>query len=105
MKRFIPEIKVALVMTVLMVTVLTVICISNRKHENEIYPQTMTVVKIENDVVTIEDFNGFQFQFDGAEDWMVGDICSCIMKTNGTETILDDEIIDTRYSGYVEGLH
>ena len=101
MKKFIPEIKVAVVMSILMIAVLAIIWLLNRERENETYPQTMVVVGIENDTVIIEDFNGFQFQFDGAEDWMVGDICSCIMRTNGTETIVDDEIVDTRYSGYI----
>lgn len=102
MKRFIPEIKVAVIMSILMIAVLAMIWLLNHKRENEIYPQTMIVIEVENDTVIVEDFNGFQFQFDGAEDWMVGDICSCIMKTNGTETIIDDEIIDTKYSGYIK---
>lgn len=68
---------------------------------HEIYPRTMTVTEIntESDVVTITDSVGYVWEFYGVEDWEIGDICSCIMHTNSTEIITDDEIITVRYNG------
>lgn len=71
-------------------------------NEKNTYPKTMKVVDIQEDIVTVKDANGFIFQFEGAEDWMIGDFCSCIMDSKGTEEILDDEIIEKRYSGFFE---
>lgn len=69
-----------------------------------IYPMTAIVTEVNHttDIVTIEDFNGNLWQFDGAEDWQVNDICSCLMGDNGTSNIYDDEILKVRYSGWVE---
>ena len=53
--------------------------------------------------MTVEDFNGNLWQFDGAEDWVEGDICTLIMNSKGTEEIKDDTIISVHYSGYFEG--
>lgn len=55
-----------------------------------------------NDVVTIEDYNGNLFQFEGVEDYEEGDIVSCIMYNNNTEDITDDVIISCRYSGRIK---
>lgn len=70
-----------------------------KKTEN--YPLTAIVTETnpEIDVVTITNNSGFVWQFYGVEDWEEGDICSVIMNDNGTETILDDIIITTRYGG------
>ncbi len=69
------------------------------------YPLTTVVFEVskETDIVTVVDFNGNLWQFKGTEDWEVGDICSCIMKSKGTSLIKDDEIKKTRYDGWVEG--
>lgn len=91
------KIAFALIAFVLIVAMIIVVV---PKKKTEIYPQTMVVVKVDNDVVTLADFNGFMYEFEGAEDWMVGDICSCIMDDNGTEKVFDDKIVDTKYSGY-----
>lgn len=70
--------------------------------QDNIYPETGTVIVVDEqeDTVTVEDFNGNQWEFLGAEDWMVGDICSMIMDGKGTDEIYDDEIIAAKYSGY-----
>ena len=70
--------------------------------KGDIYPDTMTVTGIdtEADVVTLTTSSGHMYQFYGVEDWQIGDICSCIMNDNGTETIEDDIIVDTKYSGH-----
>ena len=72
------------------------------EKENKIYPQTFKVVNIKNDIVTLENFEGYTFQFEGAEDWMIGDFCSCIMDSKNTDSIFDDEILEKRYSGFYE---
>jgi hypothetical protein len=71
----------------------------------EIYPLTTVVVDVdtETDVVTVQDFNGNLWTFYGVEDWIEGDICSLTMYKSGTEIIYDDQIIQTRYSGYFDG--
>lgn len=71
------------------------------KMEKNMYPETMIVKEVKNDLVTIETANGALFQFEGAEDWEVGDICSCIMDSKGTAIIYDDEIVKTKYSGWL----
>lgn len=69
------------------------------------YVLTTVVVELdtENDVVICEDFNGNLWEFEGCEDWVIGDIASLLMNDKGTEKIYDDTIIDTRYSGCSEG--
>ena len=64
-----------------------------------IYPLLTTVTEVDRnkDLVTVEDNNGFIWQFYGAEDWEEGDLCNCIMDTKGTEKIFDDEIIQVKY--------
>lgn len=68
-----------------------------------VYADTMVVTEVdyEGDVVTIADFNGFEWQFEGCEDWIEGDVCSVLMCDNGTEVIFDDVILSTTYSGWV----
>lgn len=69
------------------------------------YALTTIVVEldVENDVVTCKDFNGNLWEFEGCEDWTIGDIASLLMSDRGTEKIYDDTIISTRYNGYFEG--
>ena len=67
------------------------------------YPATMVVIEVdyENDNVVMADFTDNCWNFKGCEDWSVGDICSVLMCDNGTESIYDDFICETKYSGYV----
>lgn len=71
--------------------------------QDNVYPETAIIAEVNRseDKVTAEDFNGNQWEFYGAEDWMVGDICSMIMDGKGTDSIYDDEIIAVKYSGYL----
>lgn len=70
-----------------------------------LYPMMCVVTEVDytTDTVTLTDFNGFEWQFVGIEDWDTGDVCSCIMNNNGTPLIFDDEIIEVRYDGWIEG--
>ena len=67
-----------------------------------IYPTTMVVTDVDysTDIVTIETSTGFQYQFEGTEDYTKGDLVSCIMYNNKTTNISDDVILTVRYSGF-----
>ena len=91
--------KVIIILTIIIVTINFTIPCGNADNKNNYYPLFTTVVNVENDIVTLEDNNGFTWEFEGAEDWAVGDICTCIMNDNGTEKIFDDAIVQTRYNG------
>ena len=69
------------------------------KTQTNVYPLLTTVTEVDRDkdLVTVEDNNGFIWQFEGADDWEEGDLCNCLMDSRGTEKIFDDEIIMTRY--------
>lgn len=72
---------------------------------DNIYPLYTEVREVTDTYILTEDFNGnlWKFENDGTEDWYPDDICVMIMHNNNTpETIYDDIIIKTRYSGYVE---
>lgn len=85
----------------LLIAILTTISANTTE---EIYPRTMVVseTNVETDTVVLTDNTGNVWEFYGVEDWQVGDICSCIMDTNGTQNIEDDIIVDTRYNGQIE---
>ena len=75
---------------------------SNTVSKNNLYAKSAKVINVdyENNLVSIEDPNGFCWDFEGCEDWMVGDYCACVMDTKGTNTIFDDEIITVTYQGF-----
>lgn len=68
------------------------------------YPLSCYVdyIDYDNNIVTVVDFGTEnEWEFEGVEDWMEGDICSMIMYDNGTQTIYDDEIVKVKYCGYI----
>lgn len=67
-----------------------------------LYPAAYVVrdVNRTEDTVTIESATGNQFRFSGCEDWENGDLCACIMFSNGTKTVTDDQILAVRYCGF-----
>lgn len=72
-------------------------------NESKIYPATAEVVELDqaSDLVIVETSTGISYSFEGCEDWLPGDLASMIMDDNKTpETVLDDQIIGCRYSGY-----
>lgn len=93
--------------TIFFTFVITIVIfgIINLKFFENLYGLTTVVfsVSYSTDIVTVEDFNGNLWQFDGAEDWVEGDICTLIMNSKGTAEIKDDTIISVRYSGYFKG--
>lgn len=71
-----------------------------------VYSTTTMVTDVDYnaDVVTIQTFSGIEYQFEGCEDWYKGDICTVTMWDNDTpDTVYDDEILQTRYSGWIDG--
>ena len=71
--------------------------------EHHYYARVMEVVTLEHDTdeVVCVDAVGYEWAFYGIEDYLEGDLVACVMDDMGTpDTILDDEIIDSRYSGY-----
>lgn len=72
-------------------------------EQHSIYVRTMEVVQLDytQDIVTCVDAVGYEWEFYGCEDYAEHDLVSCIMDTMGTEdTILDDAILNTSYTGY-----
>ena len=93
---------------VIVITVLITVVwlgIISLKHSENLYGLTTMVfdVSYATDTVTVEDFNGNLWQFNGVKDWVEGDICTLVMDSKGTAEIKDDTIISVHYSGYFEG--
>lgn len=66
------------------------------------YPRAMEIVEIKDNVAVCVDAVGMEWEFDEPEDLDVGDIVICTMYNKGTtNTIVDDEIVDVVWSGYV----
>lgn len=65
------------------------------------YTREMTVTEINaaEDVVVLVCTEGHEWAFYGVENWLVGDMCTCTMDSNGTANITDDAIIFTTYKG------
>lgn len=72
------------------------------RQRPQLYATTAIVraVDPENDLVTVEDYNGFTWGFYGAEDWLPGDCVSMVMNDAGTDLVFDDEIVSVRYSAW-----
>lgn len=65
----------------------------------ELYPLAATVISIENDIVSVKDFNKNVWRFKGADDWEIDDECVMIMSDNCTPMdIKDDKILKVHYS-------
>ncbi|MCD7862849.1 MAG: hypothetical protein LUG61_04910 [Lachnospiraceae bacterium] len=72
---------------------------------HKIYPATAIVTEIneKTDTVYVATASGVPYEFEGIEDYVVGDLVAMIMDDNGTsKTIYDDEILVSRYVGYTE---
>ena len=66
------------------------------------YAKSVHVVEIDRDadVVTFEDCNGNLWDWEGVEDWEVGDNAALLMNSKGTEKIFDDEIISAKFENW-----
>lgn len=74
----------------------------------DLYPLTGIVTEVEHmedtDLITMTTANGNQFSWyaDAEDCWSINDLASCIMESNGTEIVYDDEIVDAHYSGGIK---
>lgn len=66
------------------------------------YAMTAKVIAVSEvqDTVTVQDSTGNVWEFKDASDWEVNDCASLVMNGKGTESILDDEIVDARYNAW-----
>lgn len=91
----------------LMLFIIVAACVccffAGRIETRDLYPMTGVITDISDDVVTFEDFNGFRWVFNGAEDYFIGDVVAVIMDGRNTPLIFDDTIVDIRYDGWIEG--
>jgi hypothetical protein len=72
------------------------------KEMGNYYPTSGIVTAVGEDFMVFTDFNGNEWEVNGdPEDWYCGDICTAIMDKNGTEIIYDDEVVSTKYSGWI----
>lgn len=71
-----------------------------------LYPETGIVTDVvytseKTFQITFETFNGHEWVFYSEDgDWFINDSISVLFDNNKTETIYDDIIIDTKYSGF-----
>lgn len=76
----------------------------------DLYPLTGIVTEVKRiedlDLVTMTCANGNQFSWytDSTDDWLINDLASCIMNSNGTDEVYDDEIVDAHYVGTLDQL-
>ena len=69
----------------------------------DIYPHTAQVVGLNysTDTVIVKTATGIYYSFSGTEDYMIGDLVSLTMDTNGTpDNVIDDMVVQVQYSGY-----
>lgn len=85
-------------------TIAALLAVTTLAGAGTIYPDTYIITETDrtNDLVTISDCNGYTYQFEGVEDYFVGDLVSCIMFDNFTPEITDDIIITQRYGGVTD---
>jgi len=85
--------------------VLVITCGSIEAHA-ELYPSCGVVVEIDytNNIITVEDFNGNLWGYEGIEDFFIGDIVAMIFDDMRSEIIYDDCILSIRYCGYCDSM-
>ena len=93
-------------MAILVLVSLLLVCFSACAMDiDNLYPMTAVVTDFdfENDLVIVTDYEGFDWIFEGIEDWQIGDICSMIMFDNNTYKYVEDDIIvKIVYAGFME---
>lgn len=96
----------AVVLTTMMITTPVSAAPTTDGEYKDLYPLTGIVTEVQEvdkdtDLVTMTCANGNQFSWyvDSTDDWCINDLASCIMNSNGTEIVYDDEIVDAHYAG------
>lgn len=96
----------AVVLTTMMITTPVSAAPTTDGEYKDLYPLTGIVTEVESvdsktDLITITCANGNMFSWyaDAEDCWSINDLASCIMESNGTEIVYDDEIVDAHYAG------
>jgi hypothetical protein len=76
------------------------ILIGHKMTEHVLYPATMIVDAIEDDIVYLSTETGHQYAYIGASDEEPGELMSVLMDSMGTRYVTDDRIVQVRYSGF-----
>ncbi len=73
-----------------------------KMDQSNLYPCTFIVYEIDRDedIIFLTDANGFEWEYEGVEDWHAGDVATAMMYDNGTPKIFDDEIIKLHFAGW-----
>lgn len=68
------------------------------------YAKSGRVIEVNHitDKVTFEDCAGYLWDWNGAEDWCVGDFAALLMNSKGTVKVFDDEIISVNFENWGE---
>lgn len=100
----------ALALTIIMVSAPVSAAPTTDGECKDLYPLTGIVTEVEHmedtDLITMTTANGNQFSWytDSTDDWCINDLASCIMNSNGTDEVYDDEIVDAHYVGTLDQL-
>lgn len=100
----------ALALTIIMVSAPVSAAPTTDGECKDLYPLTGIVTEVEHmedtDLITMTTANGNQFSWytDSTDDWFINDLASCIMNSNGTDEVYDDEIVDAHYVGTLDQL-
>lgn len=100
----------ALALTIIMVSAPVSAAPTTDGECKDLYPLTGIVTEVEymedTDLITMTTANGNQFSWytDSTDDWFINDLASCIMNSNGTDEVYDDEIVDAHYTGTLDQL-
>lgn len=100
-----------IVLTTMMVSTPVLAAPTTDGECKNLYPLTGIVTEVhevdkDSDLVTMTTANGNQFSWyaDAEDCWSINDLASCIMNSNGTEIVYDDEIVDAHYTGTLDQL-
>ena len=100
----------ALALTIIMVSAPVSAAPTTDGECKDLYPLTGIVTEVEHmedtDLITMTTANGNQFSWytDSTDDWFINDLASCIMNSNETDEVYDDEIVDAHYVGTLDQL-
>ena len=94
------NIKAYVISVIVISVIISLFCVAfEHSKVSNLYAKSAVVTHVNHvtDTATIQDNNGFCWEFKGCEDWQVNDNCACIMNDNATKQIYDDEIISVTY--------
>lgn len=100
-ERALPTLIIVAIILILLIGVIGVIgeaCPPPTTNASALYAKSGIVTRVDRktDTVTFADRSGNEWQFTGAEDWIVGDHLAAVMDDCGTETIFDDRVVSVR---------